>query len=46
MTLVEIYSLGNNPIPLHHDIPDLVKLYQEGWRPKIAFNMTNDDMEM
>jgi len=46
MTLVEIYSLGNHPIPLHFDIRDLVKLFQEGWRPEKSLSITQDDMGM
>jgi len=46
MTLVEIYSLGNHPIPPDYNLRDLVKELKEGWRPERPSYLAKDQMKM
>jgi len=46
MTLVEIFSLGHNPIPDEFNPTDLVEKLEEGWRPENPLSKYTDYVEM
>jgi len=46
MTLVEIFSLGNHPIPADFNCTSLVENLEGGWRPRNPLAMYSEDTEM
>jgi len=46
MTLVEIFSLGNHPIPADLTYESLIEKLAEGWQPGNPLEKYSEDMEM
>jgi len=46
MTLVEIFSIGNDPVPITWDQSTLLEKLSREWRPESPLLMYNDDTQM